>query len=241
VVPPGANPPPLSGQPGVPAASAVGQVVVVRGGVNGTLTVIGSMSYLLVATGPAGTAVNGLPAVFIPTTAGVESFTCQPVNAALQTTCAGTTRGNVLQGATVTVRLALAGGGTADVTGTATSFGATPTATPPALAVAPPPLLPPPFALPPPLPPPPPPAGRGARAPRPRGARRGRARGAGHSRGQLSHPASARISCPEPHRAAAPPTLALGTVSLRRGASWPGGRRGYRGRGMLRASYASSK
>lgn len=137
VVPPGVNPPPLSGQAGVPAASAIGQIVTVRGAVSGTFRVVGSMSYTLLATGPAGTVVGGIPAVFIPTTAGVESVACGAVSVALQTTCTGTTSGNVLQGATITVRIALAGGGTANVVGVASGPGPGTAAAPGAPAGAP--------------------------------------------------------------------------------------------------------
>src|SRR5581483_3120001 len=137
VVPPGVNPPLLSGQAGVPAASAIGQIVTVRGAVSGTFRVVGSMSYTLLATGPAGTVVGGIPAVFIPTTAGVESFACGAVSVTLQTTCTGTTSGNVLQGATITVRIALAGGGTANVVGVASGPGPGTAAAPGAPAGAP--------------------------------------------------------------------------------------------------------
>jgi MYXO-CTERM domain-containing protein len=105
------------------------------------------MAFTLSATGPAGVAVGGRPAVFLSTTRGlgapttVESFACSTVTTTLQTTCSGTTVGDAVQGSTVTVRFALTTGGTADVTGIITG-------------VSPPPLLPPPppILLPPPSP-----------------------------------------------------------------------------------------
>jgi acid phosphatase len=131
VVPPGQNPPASSGQAGVPAASQPGQQAVVSGAVSGTLTVTASMAFTLTATGPANTVVGGVPAVFLPTTVRVESFACGAVTPARQTICTGTTAGNVLQGATITVRFPLLGGGTADVTGIATGPGAAAVAAPP--------------------------------------------------------------------------------------------------------------
>src|SRR5262249_26464925 len=78
-----------------------------------------SGTFSFTATGPAGTAPLSTPAIFLPTTTAVESFPCTPVGATapFTTTCVGTTVGNVLQNATVTVRFALAAGGTQDVTG----------------------------------------------------------------------------------------------------------------------------
>lgn len=157
-VPPGQNAPPTSGQPGVPACNQAGQVVTVVGVVSGTLTCVASATFALTATGPAGTLVGGVPAVFIPTTAGVESYACGPVSAARTTTCTGRTLGNPLQGATITVRFPLGGGGTADVTGVANGPGPVPTPGSVAVipAIPPPGLLPggPPPPLLPPLPPP---------------------------------------------------------------------------------------
>ncbi len=132
-VPPGVNPPPLTGLG--PCATVVGQTCGVLPPLVGRFVVIGSMNYTITATGPAGTAVGGIPAIFIPTTRGIESFTCGAVTGQLQTTCGGTTLGNALARGTVTVRFPLLSGGTADVTGlilepvpTATST-STPTAT----------------------------------------------------------------------------------------------------------------
>jgi hypothetical protein len=61
--------------------------------------------------------------VFIPTTVGVESFGCTPVGTVAPFTaiCTGTTRGDLLLGATVTVRFPLVGGGTQAVVGTVTA------------------------------------------------------------------------------------------------------------------------
>jgi hypothetical protein len=129
---------------------------------HGTWTRTSSGVFTVVATGPAGTLVGGLPAIFLPTTAGVEGFACGAVTATLQTTCTGATVGNLLLGATVTVRFPLVGGGTADVTGTVTAPAAAvvPTAAVPVNVFVnqpPPPLPPPPPPPPLPLLPPPPP------------------------------------------------------------------------------------
>ena len=59
--------------------------------------------------------MGGIPAIFIPTTVGVEAYACGAVTAQLQTTCSGTTVGNALQGGLARVRFPLTGGGTADV------------------------------------------------------------------------------------------------------------------------------
>jgi uncharacterized repeat protein (TIGR01451 family) len=170
VVPPNQNVPPSSGQPNTVCTSQIGGVCTIRGpNEQGTWTKTGSGTFTVTASGPAGTVVGGLPAIFLPTTVGVEGFQCGPVTPSLQTTCTGTTRGDLLLGTTVTVRFPLVGGGTADVTGTVTGPGVLATSTPiplptavsfvvvPALPPLPPPLLP---LLPPPAPllPPPPPA-----------------------------------------------------------------------------------
>jgi hypothetical protein len=79
-----------------------------------------------------------------------------PPVAPFTTTCTGATAGDLLQGAIVTVRFPLRGGGTQDVTGTVTGPGAAAPVAAPAGAVVPVlPLLPPPppFLLPPPPPP----------------------------------------------------------------------------------------
>jgi hypothetical protein len=142
----------------------VGQVCTLSGAVSGTWTKTGSGTFRLSATGPATTAPGGTPRVFLPTTNGVESALCTPVPvlAPFGTICTGTTTGDLRQGAVVTVRFPLVGGGTADVTGTvtgpgATGAGAAAAVTTPGLLVTPP-LLPPmlPSALPPLLPPAPP-------------------------------------------------------------------------------------
>jgi autotransporter-associated beta strand protein len=160
VVPTNQNLPPLSGQPGVACTSPVGGVCTISGpDATGTWTRTSSGTFFVAATGPAGTLPTSVPAIFLPTTAGVEGFACSPVSAARQTTCGGTTVGNLLQGATVTVRFAQAGGGTATVTGTVSGSGAPAPAAGPAAAtllvpllpgpmppLGPPPLLPPPLA-----------------------------------------------------------------------------------------------
>ncbi len=135
------NVPPSSGQPGVPCTTQIGGICTISGpNLQGSWTKTGSGTFTVTATGPVGTVIGGLPAIFLPTTAGVEGFQCGPVNAALQTTCTGATVGNLLQGATVTVRFPLVGGGTADVTGTASGPGplvpSTLTPTPTSLSLA---------------------------------------------------------------------------------------------------------
>jgi hypothetical protein len=127
-VSPTSNPPPLSGQPNTPCASVVGQNCGISGNVQGVWTRTGSGTYTVRATGPANAVPGGIPAVFFPTTAGVEGFACQPlpVTPPLTATCVGTTVGNLLQGAVVTVRFPLIGGGTADVVGTVVSAGTGP-------------------------------------------------------------------------------------------------------------------
>jgi len=152
--------PPSSGTAGTPCAGAVGQTCTATGGVTGTWTKTGSGTFTFTATGPAGTAPLGVPRVFIPTTVAVESFLCTAVPAAppFTTTCTGTTAGDPLQGATITVRFPLVTGGTADVTGTITGPGPAPVVvpTPAAVIVVSPPQQPPLPPLPPPLLPPPP-------------------------------------------------------------------------------------
>ncbi len=124
---------PASGTPGVPAATAIGQTVVYNGagnpnGVSGTWTRTGSGAFTFVATNTSAAIVPGsIPALTLPTTAGNESGTplagqasvCTPVGATppFTTTCRGTTAGNVLLGAQVTVAFATAGGGTVVSTG----------------------------------------------------------------------------------------------------------------------------
>ena len=104
----------------------------------------------MTASGPAGAVVGGLPAIFLPTTIGVEASACGPVAAAQQTTCTGTTVGILRLGATVTVRFPLAGGTTGDVTGSVSGPGPLPVPTPlaapgsPAVVL---PLVPPPRPL----------------------------------------------------------------------------------------------
>src|SRR3954452_2493488 len=86
------------------------------------------MTFNVTATGPTNTAPRGVPAVCIPSTVGVESFGFTAVPAAIpfSTVCTGTTRGDLLLNATVTVRFPLVGGGTQDVVGTVTAQGGRP-------------------------------------------------------------------------------------------------------------------
>ena len=150
----------------------MGSTCTAGGGVNGPWTKTSSGTFSFTATGPANSLVGAnFATLFIPTTANPlgEQFICTAVGANLTTTCAGTTVGDPLLGATVTVGFPQVGGGFSPVTGTI--FGSAvnlpvPTMNP-ALTQAinsnnrqflpppPPPLLPPP----PPLLPPPPPSG----------------------------------------------------------------------------------
>jgi hypothetical protein len=86
----------------------------------------------VVIIGPANTAPGSIPQIFLPTTAGVETFACPAVGATapFTSTCSGTTVGNLLQGATATARFPLVGGGTTDVTGIVVGNFATVTPTP---------------------------------------------------------------------------------------------------------------
>jgi uncharacterized repeat protein (TIGR01451 family) len=125
VVPPGINPPALSGQTGAGCVTRPGAVCTVTGAVTGTIIGGTAPTFNLTATGPTNTAPRGVPAVFIPTTIGIESFGCTPVPSAipLSTVCTGTTRGVPLLNGTITVRFPLIGGGTQDVVGTITGQG----------------------------------------------------------------------------------------------------------------------
>jgi uncharacterized repeat protein (TIGR01451 family) len=161
------NVPPSSGQPNTVCTAVIGGVCIISGpNEQGTWTKTGSGTFMVTGTGPAGTVVGGLPAIFLPTTVGVEGFPCGPVTPSLQTTCTGTTRTDLILGAIVTVRFPLLGGGTADVTGTVTGPGVLAPSPPAPLPTAvslvvvppPPPLLPPLPPLPPPAPLLPPPA-----------------------------------------------------------------------------------
>jgi Calcineurin-like phosphoesterase len=123
VVVPGQNAPPSSGQPGLPCTMTVGGRCTTSGAVAGSWTRTGSGSggaFAFSAGAAAGVAPSGTPAVFIPSTSGVESLACAALAAAppFTTSCQGATRGAALQGATVTVRFPVAGGGTIDVGGT---------------------------------------------------------------------------------------------------------------------------
>ena len=117
--------PASTGQTGVPCAGTAGQNCTVSGGVTGTWTEGTTHPFFLTTLGPAGTAPGSTPRVFLPTTAGVETFTCSPVGvvAPFNVVCSGSTIGDLLQGATVTIRVALFGGGFVDVTGTVSGPG----------------------------------------------------------------------------------------------------------------------
>jgi CSLREA domain-containing protein len=116
---PSSNPPLLTGQAGVPCATQVGQTCPITGAASGDWTKTGSGTFRVTANGPANTAPNGMPRIFLPSTAGVESFACAPLPAAPPFTaiCTGVTAGDLLRGSLVTVRFPLAGGGAVDVTG----------------------------------------------------------------------------------------------------------------------------
>jgi hypothetical protein len=149
---PAQNAPATSGEAGVACAGQVGETCAITGGTAGTWTKTGSGTLRLTATGPAGTAPGGLPRVFVPTTRGVESASCAPLPTLppFTTTCTGTTVGDVLQRAIITVRFPLVGGGTADVTGVLMGPAATgPGAGPLVVGMPAPPLLPPPPPVPP--------------------------------------------------------------------------------------------
>jgi uncharacterized repeat protein (TIGR01451 family) len=109
-----------------PCATQVGQTCTAVGGVNGSWTKTASGSFTFTATVPATAILNdGAPRIFLPTTAGVESFNAAcsvPTAIGGTVTCSGTTVGDLLQGATVTVRFVTTGG-FQDVTGTVTGPG----------------------------------------------------------------------------------------------------------------------
>jgi hypothetical protein len=125
VVVPGQSPPPPSGQPGTPCTTVVGGHCTASGAVSGAWNKTSSGTYSFSAAAPATVAPSGTPAIFLPTTVGVESYPCAALAAAppFTATCQGATRGDVLQGATVTIRFPVAGGGFQDVTGTITGPG----------------------------------------------------------------------------------------------------------------------
>src|SRR5687768_17253741 len=94
-----AAPPALTGQAGVPCATQVGQICTITGGVNGQWTKTGlGGSFTVTATVPATAILNdGVPIIFLPTTAGVETFTnaCSvPTAIGSTVTCSGTTVGD---------------------------------------------------------------------------------------------------------------------------------------------------
>ncbi len=118
--------PPASGTPGVPCATTVGQTCTVAGAVNGTWTKTGSGTFNFTAQASGAQALVGvIPTIFIPTTvnASGEQFPCSTttlVGGATTTTCTGTTAGDILQGATITVAFPAVGGGFVTSTGVAT-------------------------------------------------------------------------------------------------------------------------
>jgi plastocyanin len=119
---------------GGPCALLVGDACQVAGAVNGSGQVIASMRWALAV--PAGVVPVGAAAnVFLPTTAGLESFVCVAAAAGAATSCAGTTNGNGLQGGTVSVFA----GGVQVATGVIAGAGLPNSAVP---------LLPPPLLLP---------------------------------------------------------------------------------------------
>ncbi len=116
----GAPPTPgASGTPGLNCANTISQVCTVGGAVTFTWTKTGSGTFTATATGPANSLVGAQPTIFIPTTANAngESFLCNATSAALTTSCSGTTVGDPLCGATITVAFPLVGGGFGNVTG----------------------------------------------------------------------------------------------------------------------------
>ncbi len=132
--------PPPSGQPCV---VPIGGVCPINGAnEQGTWTKTGCGTFSVIGTSPLGTVVGGLPAIFVPTTAGLQGFPCAPVGVgAGSVPCIGSTGDNGLHGSMVTV--VFAAGVTSS--GTVSGLGA-------ALPLLPPP--PPPIILPPPPPPP---------------------------------------------------------------------------------------
>jgi uncharacterized repeat protein (TIGR01451 family) len=118
-----AAPPPGTTGSG-PCTTVVGQSCTISGAVSGSWTKTSSGSYTVTATVPATAILNdGAPRIFLPTTAGVEQGTCTiPTAIGGTVTCSGTTTGDLLQGAVVTVRFVTTGG-FQDVTGTVTGTG----------------------------------------------------------------------------------------------------------------------
>jgi hypothetical protein len=100
------NTPIPSGTPGVPCTTVIGGQCTVTGGVTGTYTKTGAGgTFTFTTTAPAG-ALAGTPVIFIPTTANAagEQFQCTSIaGAGAVVTCTGTTAGDPLLGATVTV------------------------------------------------------------------------------------------------------------------------------------------
>jgi len=87
---------------GVPAASLIGQVAQISGGLTGTARVTGSMAVTVTAPAgiiPAGAVGNVFFSTTLPTI-GIENIACPPAVAGVPTTCTGNTIGNILQNST---------------------------------------------------------------------------------------------------------------------------------------------
>ncbi len=128
--------PPPSGQTGTACTQAGGADCTASGLVTGYWSKANARTFSFTAPGPANALAGSIPAVFIPTLAQVEGYHCSAVSSTLSATCNGATVGDAVQGATISVRFALVGGGRADVTGQLMGPGpaqtgtATPTITP---------------------------------------------------------------------------------------------------------------
>lgn len=122
--------PTLSGTPGAAGAcvGSIGGTCNVSGAVSGSWTKSGSGSYSFQVNIPANAVLNdGPPLLFLPTTAGVEQRTCSaPTSFSFSVSCSGSTVGDLLLGATVTVRF-VATIGFQDVTGVVRGPGGNPT------------------------------------------------------------------------------------------------------------------
>jgi hypothetical protein len=115
----------------VPAVTTVGQSIQYQGAVTGRWTKTGSGAFAFTTTGPANTTPGGVATLVLFTTIGQEHFPCAPMPASppFTTTCAGSTIGDVILGANVSVLVPLVGGSFATLTGTPVAT-ATPTPTP---------------------------------------------------------------------------------------------------------------
>jgi uncharacterized protein (DUF2141 family) len=99
--------------------TVVGQAVQYTGAVSGQWIKTGSGSYSFTATGPPNAAPGGTPSLSLSTTVGSEGGPCTAVgsSAPFTTTCTGTTVGDVLLSASVSVSFPLSGGSTFSVSG----------------------------------------------------------------------------------------------------------------------------